>query len=837
MYENNENYNETIKSQAKKTEGKINTVLADKRTKLEKLRRKQQIELDAERQKYYDQKGEIPERKRIEKLRIFEQQATEATETFKQEIDRIEIDRFKALQNLQGRVDAQMDHILKNSVLATIKQPGRKVFTGIGGKLLSEQQTAQKTIDEFESLSNEKQARIKEGLRRYRVFADNILQYMVSSGRISQESYDAIKANNEEYFMLQRVIQARPGESMESLSLPTSKAFGVTKEVLYSIKGSGQIIARPYESLLEFAHKAIIESDRNYVLKSYVDFMKQATKGSETDAGRIAKIINPAVEGDKNTIAVFRSGEKFYSQLDPDIYRSMKGIVDQLYALPPIIRFFPRLLRASVTNNPVFAARNLLRDYQTMLVVSDNVKSIGNFVPAKLRKAGDLKPKDAYDVFGAGQGGYHLLNENFYYRTLEEKSAELAGKKGNILVKASDLAIHAGQAFGKLSGGSEKVTRMVEFRNSFKRSKKKGLDDYNAGIKAAFDARSLMDFAVIGEWMNVINQLIPFTNAKIQGLRVAKRGFVKNPLLFSIKAGMTIMFPQLLMRMMFTQDDEERYQQLPEYQRNMFWNIPVGTGWLMIPKPHDIAVTATMADMFYDTAMGNKVNYTGFNTAIFALLPMTRADMAGPMRTFVEILANKDFFRDSTIAYDDKKAMERRNYEWASRVGKLIGEPIGVDPRKVDHFIRGTLSYFGSQAMRLSDMGREDKKRNVADMTGFYKEEPIYNYKDVQWLQKQAELYELETEEYYMVIRWMIQEYGHMESDGQKREMGKAIREYSKYVKDLWLSYNIKEEAVGDYRQEFKEAVRKEAKIITNTPFIKDLKEIRKERKEFEADQ
>jgi hypothetical protein len=62
----------------------------------------------------------------------------------------------------------------------------------------------------------------------------------------------------------------------------------------------------------------------------------------------------------------------------------------------------------------VFAGRNLLRDYQTMIVVSDNVKSIGDIIPKKLRKIGDLEPSDAFEVFGAGQGGYHLLNEDFY---------------------------------------------------------------------------------------------------------------------------------------------------------------------------------------------------------------------------------------------------------------------------------------------------------------------------------------------------------------------------------------------------------------------------------------
>jgi hypothetical protein len=833
IYDKNDYYNKNLKDRAKKTESKINQAYANKRAKLEAIKRKQQIEIDSQRQKYYDQKGEIPEKKRLEKLRIFERQATEARETFDQEIDKLETERFKALQRLHGKVDAQMDEVLKSTKMARIKR-SRRFYTGIGAGVVPEARAAQRVIDEFESLTQDKKDRINEALRRYRKFSDTILRYMVDSGRMSEDAYKAIRDNNEEYIRLERFIQADPGKEMEAFTGPgTGKNIGNVSEPIKSIRGSSQLIKNPYEALLGLMHKVIIESDRNYVLKSYVDFMQEAKRKAGDSAGKISEIIAPGSEKDANTITVFIDGKKKYYKMDKDIYRSMKGIVGQLYSLPPIIRFFPKLLRASVTNNPVFAGRNLLRDYQTMMVVSDNVKSIGDIIPKKLRKIGDLEPSDAFEVFGAGQGGYHLLNEDFYNKTLEETAKKLVGVKGNILVHAGDFAKHATQSFGRLSARSEKVTRMQEFKNSFRKSKAKGMDDYNAGLKAAYDARSLMDFAVVGEWMNVVNQLIPFTNAKIQGLRVAKRGFVKHPFLFTAKAGLTIMLPQILLRAMYSDEEDERYRQLPEYQRNMYWNIPTDTGWLMIPKPHDIAVMGTMADMTWDKAMGHKPNYGGFNTALFALMPFSRSDMAGPMRTFVELSANKDFFRDSSIVpeYEDKKALELRNYEYASRLGKFIGEPIGVDPRKIDHFIRGTTSYFGSQAMRISDMGREDKKRNMAEITGFYKEEPVYSYVDVQWAQEKAQMYGLETEQYYMYLRWMIRAYSDLESDDQKKAMAKSIRELSGFVRNLWESYGIKEYGAGDYREDFIKETRKAAAKVTKGPLFKELKEQREMKK------
>jgi hypothetical protein len=831
IYDKNNYYNKNLKKRAKKFESNINKAYADKRAKFEAIKRKQQIEIDSQRQKYYDQKGEIPEKKRLEKLRIFERQATEARETFDQEIDKLETERFKALQRLHGKVDAQMDEVLKSNKMARIKR-SRRFYTGIGAGVVPEARAAQRVIDEFESLKQDKKDRINEALRRYRKFSDTILRYMVDSGRMSEDAYKAIRDNNEEYIRLERFIQADPGKEMEAFTGPsTGKNIGNVSEPIKSIRGSSQLIKNPYEALLGLMHKVIIESDRNYVLKSYVDFMQEAKRKAGDSAGKISEIIAPGSEKDVNKITVFIDGKKEYYKMDKDIYNSMKGITGQLGSIPGWVRFIPNLLRASVTNNPVFAGRNLLRDYQTMMVVSDNVKSIGDIIPKKLQKIGDLEPSDAFEVFGAGQGGYHLLNENFYNKTLEETAKKLAGVKGNILVHAGDFAKYATQSFGRLSAFSEKVARMQEFKNSFRKSKAKGMDDYNAGLKAAYDARSLMDFAVVGEYMNKINQLIPFTNAKIQGLRVAKRGFVKHPFLFTLKAGITIALPQMILRAMYSDEEDESYRQLPEYQRNMYWNIPAGNGWLMIPKPHDVAVIGTMSDMVYDKSMGHKMEYKGFNAALFALLPFSRSDMAGPMKTFVELLANRDFFRDTTIAYDDQKVLERRNYELASRLGKFIGEPIGVDPRKVDHFIRGTTAYFGSQAMRISDMGREDKKRNMAEITGFYKEEPVYSYADVQWVQKKAQEYELSTEQYYMYLRWMIRAYSDLESDDQKKAMAKSIRELSGFVRNLWESYGIKEYGAGDYREDFIKETRKAAAKVTKGPLFKELKEQREMKK------
>ena len=84
-----------------------------------------------------------------------------------------------------------------------------------------------------------------------------------------------------------------------------------------------------------------------------------------------------------------------------------------------------------------------------------------------------------------------------------------------------------------------------------------------------------------------------------------------------------------------------------------------------------------------------------------------------------------------------------------------------------------------------------------------------------------------------MVLRWMLQEYSHLEDDLSKKQMSISIRDYSSYIKEIWKGYDIHEEAAGEYREEFKEAVRKEAKSLMESPFIKGLKESRKTRKEF----
>ncbi|MDX1784209.1 MAG: LPD38 domain-containing protein, partial [Aequorivita vladivostokensis] len=161
--------------------------------------------------------------------------------------------------------------------------------------------------------------------------------------------------------------------------------------------------------------------------------------------------------------------------------------------------------------------------------------------------------------------------------------------------------------------------------------------------------------------------------------------------------------------------------------------------------------------------------------------------------SITEAFANYDFFRQKNIVspYESGRALEKRNYAQASNLGKFIGENVNIDPRKIDHIIRGQFTYYGQQGMALSDIGREDKPTDIRKLSGFYKTESPAVYRDVQWLQEQAGLYGLEKEPYYGFLKEMVYAYYNSENKEVKKNMAKEIRNFSADIKRVWKAQGI----------------------------------------------
>src|SRR5690606_18462698 len=145
---------------------------------------------------------------------------------------------------------------------------------------------------------------------------------------------------------------------------------------------------------------------------TFRDFFTENRGIYEGSPNKLSQIARKAGSSDKNTVKIFVDGKEEYWQLQEDVYKALKNITDAGYKFPALMTALPKLLRWTVTNFPVFALRNRIRDFQHRLVVSKTKAYKGYDIYT--RKGVRSETKTKFQLFGGGQSGYYLKDDNFY---------------------------------------------------------------------------------------------------------------------------------------------------------------------------------------------------------------------------------------------------------------------------------------------------------------------------------------------------------------------------------------------------------------------------------------
>ena len=246
------------------------------------------------------------------------------------------------------------------------------VLSGIGGGVFKDIEVAQAALDEINALPPVQKARIEEAARRYREFANDILQYMVDKGRLSKEQYDAIKKENVQYVAMQRIIDQEPGTELEVFTMNGNSIGSVAKPV-HNIKGSSRTIINPYSSLLDGLYRSIREADRNEILVAFTNMVSHIRSMGDGEVIPFSDIAIKGKPGDKNTQVVYHNGKPEYWIFQQDIHEAIKGLNEEAEGLLMKYGKIPgTILRETITKFPVFAARNFIRDTQDRIIKSND---------------------------------------------------------------------------------------------------------------------------------------------------------------------------------------------------------------------------------------------------------------------------------------------------------------------------------------------------------------------------------------------------------------------------------------------------------------------------------
>lgn len=729
--------------------------------------------------------------------RILERRANSQDRDRRREDDAAEADAARAIRAAQREADRLVEASLRdaNRVLQRADRAAADVMSryadkledlpefeptkwaDLGGGVIDDFEVAQDALRVVEQWDQAKRDRFSEAAKRYRQWGEALLDVMVDSGRMTEKRRDEIKGAGIPWVSFMRVLESDYADEANVDAFEAATANLLTSDnPIKRLKGSWRDIADPYGNLLKLTAAVLREGDRNIINREFVDMLRGTAVmlGANDTPEGIRGLIWPASADEAGTLTIYREGEAEHYGIDPmlmdalktlGVYQRPGGTLGQFYR---VITAPSRLLRGGITNSVPFAIRNRFNDTFNRLVNSRAETFAG--LKKQFREAREVD-HDTLARLGGAHGGHYMRDAGSYY-----KAMEVALKQQ--MPGTMTLPERALQWFSGYKGwieSQEAANRIAEFQNSRATAINRGLNEYDAALLGAYESRDLMDFAVMGTVTQFLNDLRPFTNARIRGVtrhlrtifgdagstpaqRLASTGVLAGRLLV-LQA-----IPQLAMRVMLmaTGDDEE-YRQQPQYIRDLFWLIPnptpIGPKFFRIPKGYDVAMYSSGFDRMIDAVWYDDPNaFDGIaGTVASTLMPIELNGLIPPaafLQQYTAVATNQDMWRDRFIIspWEEGQELARRNVEgtapgWAVAMQDYLDSLPGVDDqdwadaRMIEHLIKTTFGTLGQQAVNFATATEQGDwgRFLVKDVIGLGVEEATWTARDVQWVFREAE--------------------------------------------------------------------------------------------------
>ena len=402
-------------------------------------------------------------------------------------------------------------------------------------------------------------------------------------------------------------------------------------------------------------------------------------------------------------------------------------------------------------------------------------------------------------------------------------------------------------------GQGERVTRVSEYQSAYKYAMTKlGYDEYDAALYAAYQARDLMDFAKIGTVMKLINRVIPFSNAQLQGQLRMLQAMRENPgqAISSIIAGAAL--PSIFFyAMAYLGGYEDEYMELPPHERDLFYNfkIPaISDEIIRIPKPFEYGLMGTSAERLVqgihtkDMEKAFRGHIGSYGNAYSLFNPYkTMWDITGTLKPLIEVATNYNtFYKSTIIPYGESKipVADRKKEGTGSYLGNILGDALGgQDSRNIDHLIKSYFTFFGEVGIKTVETLRpgvperddyeSEKEYNAAlnkyvpgndknnfiskaswesesifdnaidimKISGFIRKSDEKNITAVQGIKEMANKYDLWNSSDYKDLEKVIETFVSVQEDGDRKGA------YKQFIEDAELIYKTWIEKTAEYKK------------------------------------
>jgi hypothetical protein len=461
----------------------------------------------------------------------------------------------------------------------------------------------------------------------------------------------------------------------------------------------------PKNELHEF-----IKDDREFAqrLAEWLDLDPQTTADgiwdaiSDMDSSGLEKLWQVVAPTDPDIVRVQRGGKNEYYKVHvPGLLRATGHMQPQGSQSRGMraARWFKTVLTMGVTVSPDFMMRNFIRDAaHSWAINKDNMFFQGGYVHGTNPEATAQIMRRELIKSGMAEG-------------------EVTKFLNSIIDTPGKLTKVLGWGWQHYRNTGDKIENASRVATA-EAARKAG----KPMAQWLFESKDLMDYSRRGNFAALIafTDVMPFLNARIQGLDKLGRAAASDPKIVLSKMGMIAMFSVFLAML---NDDDDEYQQLPDWEKDAYWHVfAFGEDGkkehFRIPKPFEIGFLAgTMFERMYRAwvtksqpsekvvwALSHGIRETlNINLYPQIILPVA------------ELRANRHFYFDQPIEteHERKNVIPKERYnQYTSETAILMAQGMDnpltrwleMSPKQLQHLWNGYTGTMGAYLLSATDM-------------------------------------------------------------------------------------------------------------------------------------
>jgi len=586
------------------------------------------------------------------------------------------------------------------------------------------------------------------------------IDLLVESGRITQESGQAIKESNPIYAPFFREFaeqEPQAGKGKGKKFVP-KRLKGSQRKIVDPIEG----MIQQMDSVIQSAQRAAIERsvanlaiDNPEAMQDFItptkapvaptqfpvaEVKKQLeeigidfTGVKEEDLNELLTIFRPVSITQPGVIKLTVDGKNKFFKAEKELLEVLDGT--ETYKLGPfwdtVVGKPTRLLKLGATglNTSFGLIRNPIRDIQTFTVTSEFAKAgpfsavSGILKDVKTKASGvaenfgfnSLKPSSDVVKFAAlgGEMSGFITQDRAGTRHIQHEMLASNGVRYTI-----NTFRHPVDVLRNLVGITETGTRIGEFSAALKEGEKLyGKGSLSASVFALNAAQDVTtNFSRHGQIGKQINQMIPFFNAAIQGPDKLVRSFKERPLKSTIAAVSTLTVPAVFF--WWRNKDKPWYQNMTAHEKSSYVHFehPDNEDVVMrYPVPFELGhVFQAIPVAFLDAVYNERPEEIKeiLQATLKNANPLDWPSLIGPI---IDIKSNEDFAgRPIVSRTNEGKLPEDQFGPQTTGLMKAIGSAINMSPSQLEHL---TNSYTGGIYNRVSRIIKSgDTEKQPSDM-------------------------------------------------------------------------------------------------------------------------